>query len=126
MSELMYKFKALVSFFFLVLPCIFLFSGCASTESKPELPANTLYELARDYVQRGLFDQAVQKLETIENHYPFSPLATQAQFDLIYVYYHSSKYPQGGAQTQKFIRLNPTHPDLDYGYYMQGLLHQAQ
>ncbi len=120
----MYQCKPFGIFFlFLTVLCILL-PGCASSPQKAESSEYELYYTAQDYLQQGLFQQATKKLEEIESNYPFSHLGSQIQLNLIYVYYQGSRYPQAIAQTQKFIRLYPSHKNLDYVYYMQGLAYE--
>lgn len=95
--------------------------------SKPEVdPSNTetaqtMYLQAKEILDNGLYNRAIELLKGVENRYPFGPLARQVQLDLIYAYYKAGDVQQAIASIDRFIRLNPNHQELDYVYYMRGL-----
>ena len=47
------------------------------------------------------------------------------QLDLIYAYYKNADLPLAQAAISRFMRLNPTHPNIDYVIYMKGLTDMA-
>ena len=49
-------------------------------------------------------------------------MSKQVQMDLVYAHYQSGNTEQALATIDRFIRLNPNHKDLDYMYYMRGLV----
>ena len=49
-------------------------------------------------------------------------ISHQVQIDLIYAYYKSGNADEGIALADRFLRLNPTHPNIDYVYYMRALI----
>lgn len=67
------------------------------------------------------FDTAIKYLETLEARYPFGKFVTQAQLDVIYAYYRYDEPDSAIAAADRFIKLNPRHPNVDYAYYMKGL-----
>ncbi len=69
----------------------------------------------------GDFAGAIQKLEQLEARYPFSDPARQGQLDLLYAYYKNDEVESAIDQADQFIRENPTHPRVDYAYYIRGL-----
>jgi len=83
--------------------------------------AQSMYQQAKEVLDNGLYNRAIELLGAVESRYPFGPLARQVQLDLIYAYYKSGNLPQALASIDRFIRLNPNQPDLDYVYYMRGL-----
>ena len=95
--------------------------------SKPEIDtsntqtAQTMYLQAKDVLDKGLYNRAIELLKGVESRYPFGPLARQVQLDLIYAFYKAGDVQQAIAGIDRFIRLNPNHPELDYVYYMRGL-----
>ncbi|WP_110457493.1 outer membrane protein assembly factor BamD [Shewanella algidipiscicola] len=88
------------------------------TKSSPEV----LYSQARTSMELGNYSKAVRSLEALDSRYPFGPHKTQVQLDLIYAYYKLDDPASGIANIDRFIRLNPTHKDIDYVYYMRGLV----
>ena len=59
----------------------------------------------------------------LEARYPFSEQAKQGQLDLIYAYYKNRSADAAIDQADQFIRENPTHPRVDYAYYVRGLVY---
>lgn len=70
----------------------------------------------------GGFAQAVGLLERLELFYPFSEYTRRGQLDLIYAYHRNGDTESAIDQANEFIRENPTHPDVDYAYYLRGLI----
>ncbi|PWD71276.1 outer membrane protein assembly factor BamD [Dickeya dianthicola] len=102
-------------------------AGCSnSKDAVPDRPPSELYATAQEKLQDGNFKAAITQLEALDNRYPFGPYAQQVQLDLIYAYYKSAELPLAQASIDRFIRLNPTHPNVDYVLYMRGLTNMAQ
>ncbi len=102
-------------------------SACSSnsatnTEAKNINNALKLYEKSQTSMQSGNYRSAIEYLERLDSLYPFGAYSHQAQLNLIYSYYKISNYEQGIASADRFIRQNPRHKDLDYAYYMKGLI----
>ena len=83
---------------------------------------DVLYSQARTSMELGNYTKAVRSLEALDSRYPFGPHKTQVQLDLIYAYYKLDDPASGIANIDRFIRLNPTHKNIDYVYYMRGLV----
>ncbi len=81
-----------------------------------------LFEKAQYSMYSGNYRSAVQYLERLDSLYPFGAYSHQAQLNLIYSYYQLSDFGTGIAAAERFIRQNPRHKDLDYAYYMKGLI----
>ncbi|MBZ9612108.1 outer membrane protein assembly factor BamD [Rheinheimera maricola] len=100
-------------------------TACAGKPEQPDTSstqtAQTAYQQAKDVLDKGLYNRAIELLMAVESRYPFGPLARQVQLDLIYAYYQAGDLPKALAGIDRFIRLNPNHPELDYVYYMRGL-----
>ncbi|WP_445765835.1 outer membrane protein assembly factor BamD [Rheinheimera sp.] len=100
-------------------------SACASKPEQPDVSstqtAQTLYQEAKAVLDNGLYNRAIELLTAVESRYPFGPLARQIQLDLIYAHYQSGDIDKALTGIDRFIRLNPNHPELDYAYYMRGL-----
>ena len=100
-------------------------SACAGKRKQEPVSvtqnAQAMYAEAKRVLDSGLYNRAIELLQAVENRYPFGPLARQVQLDIIYAYYRANNLPQAIANIDRFIRLNPNHPDLDYVYYMRGL-----
>lgn len=102
-------------------------TGCSSNKDvvPPDNPPSELYATAQQKLQDGNFKGAITQLEALDNRYPFGPYSQQVQLDLIYAYYKSADLPLAQASIDRFMRLNPTHPNIDYVLYMRGLTDMA-
>lgn len=99
-------------------------TGCGSNYNSDEVPdvsPENLYNVAKAGMSTGDFGAARRYLEALDSRYPFGDLTQQVQLDLIYVYYKTRETELASAMIERFIRLNPTHPNIDYVYYMRGL-----
>ena len=101
-------------------------AACSSSPEEDDITSKTspevLYSQARTSMELGNYSKAVRSLEALDSRFPFGPHKTQVQLDLIYAYYKMDDSASGIANIDRFIRLNPTHPDIDYVYYMRGLV----
>ncbi|MBI3311789.1 MAG: outer membrane protein assembly factor BamD, partial [Serratia liquefaciens] len=101
-------------------------AGCStSKDAVPDNPPSEIYATAQQKLQDGNFKGAITQLEALDNRYPFGPYSQQVQLDLIYAYYKSADLPLAQASIDRFMRLNPTHPNIDYVMYMRGLTDMA-
>jgi outer membrane protein assembly factor BamD len=80
-----------------------------------------MYEEAQRYLRNESFDLAVRQLQLLESRYPFGKYAEQAQLELIYAHYNAYEHEAAVEAADRFIRLHPQHPNVDYAYYMKGL-----
>ena len=70
----------------------------------------------------GGFEKAIQHFEKLESRYPFGTYAQQAQMEIAYAHYRLGDAPQALAAVERFIKLHPNHPHVDYMYYLRGLI----
>lgn len=88
--------------------------------------ADALYQRAQTNIASGNFSTAQEILQQHATRYPFGPYAHQVQMDRIYVYYKLANIDKALAEIDRFMQLNPNHPNLDYVMYMRGLVnHRA-
>ena len=83
--------------------------------------ANKLYSEANDAMQDGAYDKAIKLFEKLESRYPYGRFAQQAQLEVAYAYYKQEEAASAIAACDRFIRLHPNHPNVDYAYYLKGL-----
>ena len=104
--------------------CSLLVLGCASTKKKnfANLSEQQLYETAQGHLKKRRFILAVEALQKMEADYPFGKYANSSQLALIYAHYKSSELPLADSAASRYIRLHPKHPNVDYAYYMRGLI----
>ena len=81
-----------------------------------------LYNSARASMRSGNHNAAVEKLERLEARFPFGRYAEQAQLELIYAKLMSHSLDDAEAAAERFVRLHPQHPNIDYVLYLRGLI----
>jgi len=111
---------------FLGLILILALSACSSTGDKNDetrtWSAAKLYAEAKDELNNGGYEKAVQYFERLESRFPFGTYAQQAQMEIAYAYYKQDDQAQALAAVERFIKLHPNHPNVDYMYYLRGLI----
>jgi outer membrane protein assembly factor BamD len=102
-----------------------LVAGCGLFKDKPDETKNwsaqRLYTEAKDEIKSGNYEKGVKLLETLEARYPYGKYAQQAQLDQAYAYYKQDETAQAVAAAERFVKLHPNHPNVDYAYYLKGL-----
>ena len=99
-------------------------SGCAMPEQvdvTKDWSANKFYSEAQDAMKDGDYEQAIKYYEKLEARYPFGRYATQSQLDVIYAHYKDGDADSAIAAADRFIKLHPQNPFVDYAYYLKGL-----
>jgi len=100
-------------------------SGCSGDGDEADMLADSgeqqIYEQAQRYLNSRNFDLAIRSLQALESRYPFGRYAEQAQLEMIYAHYGAYEPEAAIEAADRFIRLHPQHPNVDYAYYMQGL-----
>ena len=84
--------------------------------------AKELYQEAQSSIDAAEFQTAVKHLESLEARYPFDPYAKQAQLEIAYAYYKFEELDQATSAVERFARLHPRDPHMDYVYYLKGLI----
>ncbi len=101
------------------------FSACSSAPK--EDPNSTaavekLYADAKDDMSSGSYDRAIKTLERVEGRAAGTLLAQQATLDLAYAQYRTSERAAALATLDRFIKLHPSSPALDYALYLRGIV----
>jgi outer membrane protein assembly factor BamD len=101
-----------------------LLAGCGSATK--EIEANwspdKLYSEARAEADAGAFERAAKLYERLEGRASGTLLAQQAQLERAYVLYRQNEKAQALSVLERFIKLHPTSPAIDYALYLQGLV----
>lgn len=112
-----------------------LLSGCASSGGAgpiqniterderriAKLKEDELYQRARQALDTGAWDSALQLYNDIELRYPFSETARQAQLEGLFAHYRLFQEDLVVSLANQFINQYPRHPHVDYAHYMKGL-----
>jgi len=111
-----------------ILLSLALLTGCSKDEVEDDLEATELayYTSAQDSLRAGNYAGAIQKLQLLESRFPFGRYAEQAQLEIIFAYYKSVQPEAARSAADRFIRLHPTHPNVDYAYYLKGMVSYEQ
>ncbi|MBL8447215.1 MAG: outer membrane protein assembly factor BamD [Zoogloeaceae bacterium] len=103
-----------------------LIGGCGMLpEEKDETAgwnAQKIYSEAKGAMGEGGYDRAIKLFEKLEARYPYGRYAQQAQLDIAYSYYKTGEAASAIAACDRFIKLHPNHPNVDYAYYLKGLV----
>ena len=83
--------------------------------------AQKFYSAAREQMNDGSYEKAIKYFETLEARYPYGPYAQQAQLEVAYAYFKDNEPVSAVAACDRFIKLHPNHPNVDYAYYLKGL-----
>ncbi|MBC7611126.1 MAG: outer membrane protein assembly factor BamD [Polaromonas sp.] len=99
-------------------------AGCSSKPIDPTAnwSANKLYAEAKDELRSGAYDKAIPLFEKLEGRAAGTPLAQQAELEKAYAQYKSGEQAQAVATLDKFAKLHPASPALDYALYLKGLV----
>ena len=108
-------------FLLLNLVVITFLMGCKSDGEEIEQPEKIYYDQAQARMASGNYFGAIEALEAIDNRYPFGKYAEQAQVELVYAHFMNSETEAAHTAAEKFIRLHPRHPNIDYAYFMKGV-----
>jgi len=103
-----------------LLASVTLITAC-STAPKQEPTERELYDAAKKSIKLRNFQQATVALEELESRYPFGKYAEQAQLDLIFARYNALDLDGAILAADRFIRLHPQSPSVDYAYYLRGI-----
>jgi outer membrane protein assembly factor BamD len=119
------SFPALFRVLMAVLIAAFI-AGCSSMSSQIDetagWSAGKLYGEAKDAQADGNWDKASKMLEKLEARFPYGRYAQQAQLEMGYVYWKNNEPGSALAACDRFIKLHPSHPAVDYVYYLKGLV----
>ncbi len=101
-----------------------LLAGCASTEVDKTIgmSPNKLYAEAKDELNSGSYDKAVILFEKLEGRAAGTPLAQQAQLDKAYAQYKAAEPALALAALERFMKLHPASPAMDYALYLKGIV----
>jgi outer membrane protein assembly factor BamD len=85
--------------------------------------AERLYRTAHDAMLEGNYTRAIKLFETLEARFPYGRFAQQAILESAYANYRAGETATAVAACDRFIRTYPNHPNVDYAYYLKGLVH---
>jgi outer membrane protein assembly factor BamD len=103
--------------------CLGLIACAAVTEDKSaNWSPNKIYSEAKSEANDGAYDKAIPLYEKLEGRAAGTPLAQQAQLDKAYAQFKNGDQAQAIATIDRFLKLHPASPALDYALYLKGTI----
>ena len=102
-----------------------LFSSDSSSSDEDEYvnwTAEKFRTEAKAAVDAGNYDKGIKLYEALESRYPFGEDSAQTQLDIAYAYFKNNDPDSAIAAADRFIKMNPRSPGVDYAYYLKGLV----
>jgi len=103
-------------------------SACGGNKKKGGIDQNLaqqqledLYNKGKQALDRGNYSFAVEYYRALEAAYPYGELTEQAKLDMMFALDKNNQVEQAVAAADNFIKLYPTHKNVDYAYYMKGV-----
>lgn len=109
----------------LVLGFLLIATACSKNvrlDAADRLPADELYAESKRALDNGSYDRAVKFYQRLVSRFPYGAYNEQGQIDLAFALYKRRKHDEALSATNRFIKLYPTHPRIDYAYYLRGLI----
>ena len=110
-----------ILFLSIALTCALGITSCSKDQAEIERPEKVYYDQAQRRIKVNNYFGAIESLQRIETQYPFGKYAEQAQVELVYCYFMNGETEAAHSAAERFIRLHPRHPNIDYAYFMKGL-----
>jgi outer membrane protein assembly factor BamD len=103
----------------------FALGGCSYFSSKldpkKDWQAADFYQAAKTEFDAQNWDAAIKLYDQLEAKFPFGRFAQQAQIEVAYAYYKQGETAQAITALDKFVKLHPNHPNVDYALYLKAL-----
>ena len=106
----------------LCLAALAVVAGCSSPAFNDKDSAEKLYADARDEMASGNYEKAIKILERVEGRAAGSILAQQAAIDMAYAQWRSGERAAALSTLDRFIKIHPSSPALDYAMYLKGIV----
>jgi outer membrane protein assembly factor BamD len=98
----------------------------AQASNGPPLPVEELYNNGIDALNAKRYATATDQFDAVEQNYPYSTWAVNAQLMQGYTQYLQNHYTEALGTIERFIQLHPAHRDIAYAYYLRALCYYEQ
>ena len=121
-----------LALFALAAGTLLLTAGCGGKGDKNRDTAyvardvDTLYQAAKDRLDRGDTKEAAALFDEVERQHPYSPWARRAQLMSAFSYYAARDYAKSVQSAQRFLSIHPGNRDAPYAYYLIALSYYEQ
>jgi outer membrane protein assembly factor BamD len=125
-SFLLTSILVMIRYLTLFVSSIFL-AGCFIFGEPTEFDETTgqspewIYDRAEVLKDQRDFRKSINFLEKLIKRYPDNKLIPSARLNLAYAYYKFGQKELSTSTVNQFITLYPSHPSMDYAYYLKGL-----
>ncbi len=101
--------------------------GACGAKTKGDDPYANLspeyvYAKGHTYLQKSSYTNATKAFESLSSQYPFNPYTKQATLESIYAYNEKGDPTLALAAAERFVNLYPSDKNVDYAYYMMGVI----
>jgi len=100
--------------------------GCNRETREDERGAEELYAEAQRALNARNYNAAIEAYRQLTIRFPFGRHAEQAQLDMAYAMFRANQPERALTTLDRFIRTYPTHPNVDYAWYLKGVIHYEQ
>ena len=106
-------------------------SACASGGNKVNTnyvarDVNSLYDAAKDRLDRKQYTVAAALFDEVERQHPYSVWARRAQLMSAFSYYLALDHNKSIQSAQRFLAIHPGNKDAPYAYYLIALNYYEQ
>ncbi len=100
--------------------------GCNREKRDDDRGADEIYAAAQRALNARNYNGAIEQYRQLTTRYPFGRHAEQAQLDMAYAMFRANQSERALTTLDRFIRTYPTHPNVDYAWYLKGVVHYEQ
>ena len=106
-------------------------ASCARNKAKSDTAyiardVNTLYSVAKDQLDRGLYATAAKSFDEVERQHPYSIWARRAQLMSAFSYYMAQQYADAISSANRFLTIHPGNKDAPYANYIVAMSYYQQ
>jgi outer membrane protein assembly factor BamD len=113
--------------FILLAGMLLVTSGCRKDrDALDDRSASDLYAAAKRSLDGRNWDRAIYTYKTLQTRYPFGRYTEQSMLDLSYGYFKANEPENALSHLNRFIRTYPTHPNVDYAFYLKGVVNYEE
>lgn len=117
------RFPKLIPLFFLIF--VSALTGCATSGDVDDetygMTVAELYQEAKRLLSKSEYASAIQYYEKLESRFPYGTYSERARLEVAYAYYKDAQPETAILAADRFIKLHPNHPNVDYAFYLRGL-----
>lgn len=108
----------------ILINCSMLIIACSSNKQDiySNMSAAAIYQQGKIAAKNQNFANAIKDFEALEARYPYGDYTCKAQLAMIHAYYKQGDPTSALAAANRFIAMYPNHQNIDYVYYLQGII----